>query len=127
LKATYSLDLLTRWTVHELCFFTSTDNATEWERRSDSYSKKEEDECTVLCRNEMTNLRPQRKTNDTFFLKKSIVRTKVQECKIAERMLNYKRVILFPVKNLEFHLVSHTNDKCISGVHTLKIVIRKFS
>ena len=33
LKATHSLDLLIRWTTHELCFFTSTVNNTEQEKR----------------------------------------------------------------------------------------------
>jgi len=41
LKATNSLDLLTRCTVHELCFFTSTENQ-EGKRGSDF---KTEEEC----------------------------------------------------------------------------------
>jgi hypothetical protein len=40
LKATYSLDLLTRWTVHELCFFTSTENQAE--KRGSDFKNKEE-------------------------------------------------------------------------------------
>lgn len=40
LKATYSSDLLTRWTEHELCFFSSTNNNKREKTKSDFYLDK---------------------------------------------------------------------------------------